>query len=178
MEAKVVSDEATAGGLDHARKQGQAFRSTVQYMLDHVVDTGGSQRSGDYWIAYAYESAEGLYHWTNGKLEWRDPEDKNLHVEVAVCDAADGRLIPCLNVFATLIEASGREVGTEQLPFLWHPTMYHYGANWTVPGDGSYDLRIRVEPPTFPRHDKVNGRRYTEPVEVEFRDTRVKTGRK
>jgi len=47
--------------------------------------------------------------------------------------------------------------------------IYHYGRNWTVPMDGEYTSRVRVEPPTFMRHDEVNGRRFTEPVDVEFR---------
>lgn len=175
---EVVSDEATQGGLKHAMQEGEAFQSTLAYMLENVVDTGGSQRSRDYIISYAYEEAEGLYHYESGNLAWHEPENENLHVEVVVCDAGDGRFIPCLNIFATLINADGREIGTREQPFLWHPTMYHYGRNWTVPGDGIYHLRVRVEPPTFSRHDKVNGKRYTEPIEVEFRDTKVKTGKK
>ena len=48
--------------------------------------------------------------------------------------------------------------------------------NWTVPADGEYPLRVRVEPPTFMRHDEVNGRRFTEPVDVEFRGVKVERG--
>jgi hypothetical protein len=77
-----------------------------------------------------------------------------------------------------LIEADGQAIGTHRQPFLWHPWLYHYGRNWEVPGDGSYRLRVRIEPPEFPRHDKINGRRYAEPVEVEFENVRVETGRK
>ena len=73
-------------------------------------------------------------------------------MEVVVCDAGDGRLLPCLRVFATLIDATGREVGTYEQPFLWHPTMYHYGRNGAVPGDGTYHLRVRVEPPAWLRY--------------------------
>jgi Fe2+ transport protein len=83
-----------------------------------------------------------------------------------------------LMVRATLIDADGNEVGTHRQPFLWRPWLYHYGRNRTVPGDGDYTLRVRVEPPEFPRHDKTNGRRFVEPVEVEFRDVAIKTGRK
>ena len=43
------------------------------------------------------------------------------------------------------------------------------GPQLDVPADGEYTLRVRVEPPTFMRHDEVNGRRFTEPVDVEFR---------
>jgi uncharacterized protein involved in high-affinity Fe2+ transport len=54
--------------------------------------------------------------------------------------------------------------------------IYHYGRNWRVPGDGRYRLRVRVDPPQFPRHDRINGRRFAEPVEVQFDDVEVRTG--
>jgi uncharacterized protein involved in high-affinity Fe2+ transport len=110
--------------------------------------------------------------------EWEEPGDTNAHVEVAVCDAADGRFVPALTVYATLIDSSGKEIGTHQQPFLWRPTLYHYGRDWRLPGDGEYRLRIRIEPPIFPRHDKTNGKRYSQPVEVEFPNVQIKTGRK
>jgi hypothetical protein len=47
-----------------------------------------------------------------------------------------------------------------------------------VPGDGSYALRVRIEPADFMRHDKINGKRLAEPVEVEFRDVTIQTGQK
>lgn len=62
--------------------------------------------------------------------------------------------------------------------FLWHPWLYHYGRNWTVPRDGTYGLRVRIEPPDFPRHDKENGLRYREPVEVVFDGVHIETGQK
>jgi hypothetical protein len=54
--------------------------------------------------------------------------------------------------------------------------IYHYGRNWTVPMDGEYTSRVRVEPPTFMRHDEVNGRRFTELIDVEFRGVKVERG--
>jgi hypothetical protein len=171
------SDEATREGLRLAREQGEAFQRTVQYMT-HTVAHGAEQQAGDYLIGYAIEEAEGLYEPRDGSLHWQEPTDENLHVEVAVMDATDRRFIPGLTVHATLIDDQGREVGSHRQPFLWHPWLYHYGRNWRVPGNGTYTLRVRVEPPTFARHDKTNGRRYTDPVEIEFRDVAVKTGRK
>nr|MDQ6925353.1 iron transporter [Candidatus Eremiobacteraeota bacterium] len=61
--------------------------------------------------------------------------------------------------------------------FLWHPGLYHYGKNLEVPGDGRYTLLVEIAAPSFPRHDKKNGRRYAEAVTVEFRDIPIKTGR-
>lgn len=52
-----------------------------------------------------------------------------------------------------------------------HPGLYHYGQP-RRPERGTYDLSIRVEPPSFERHD-----RYDEPVEATFEDVDVETGR-
>jgi uncharacterized protein involved in high-affinity Fe2+ transport len=119
-----------------------------------------------------------MYHLRDGQLEWHEPADENAHVEVVVRDAADGRFIPGLTVYTTLLDSSGQAIGTHQQPFLWHPWLYHYGRNWRVPGDGSYTLRVRIEPPDFMRHDKINGNRFIEPIEVEFRDVTIRTGQK
>lgn len=172
------SKEANEEQLQLARAQGDAFGKAVARLTQKVAEEGVLQRAGDYLVGYAVEAAEGLYHMRDGTLEWVEPGDENIHVEVAVRDGADGRFVPGLTVYATLIDASGAEVGRHQQPFLWHPWVYHYGRNWTVPGSGMYTLRVHVEPPTFSRHDKINGRRYTEPVDVEFRNVHIDTGRK
>src|SRR5689334_1701257 len=64
------------------------------------------------------------------------------------------------------------------LPFLSHLTMYYYGCNVHVPEPGAYTARVYVDVPAFARHDKVNGKRYGEPVCVEFSGIRIKPGRK
>lgn len=172
------SDEASEEQLRLARAQGDALARTLRHMTENEADDGGEQAAGDYLVGYAVEEAEGLYFMRDGELEWREPEQENVHVEVSVRDRADGRFVPGLTVHATLIDADGNEIGRHRQPFLWHPWLYHYGRNWTVPRDGAYSLRVRVEPPEFPRHDKINGRRFAEPVEVEFSDVAIKTGQK
>ena len=170
------SDEADEQQLELARRQGQAYGQALQHMTGEVAQTGGSTRAGEYEIGYAVEEAEGMYALVDGELRWQEPEDENLHVEIAVRDAADGRFVPCLDVTVTLLTADGEEVGTHQQPMLWHPMLYHYGLNWVVPGDGEYTLRVHVEPPSFMRHDEINGQRFAEPVDVEFPGVAVETG--
>jgi hypothetical protein len=159
-----------------AKQEGQVYFESLQYMANEVAHTGNTQRAGDYIVGFAQEKAEGLYHLRNGELEWIEPDEENCHIEVAVLDATDHRFIPGLDIEATLLDADGEEVTTFDCPFLWHPGLYHYGRNVKVPGDGTYTLRIRIAAPTFPRHDKVNGKRYAEPVEVEFAGVQTKTG--
>jgi len=173
-----VSEEANKHGLALAREAGAVFGSALQHMTRQVAQEGNEQRADDYLVGYAVEHAEGLYRWHDRNLEWTEPDEENAHIEVSVRDGADGRFIPELEVFATLIDREGKEVGTHRQSYLWHPWLYHYGRNWKVPGDGRYTLRVRIEPPEFPRHDKVNGNRYTRRVEVEFRDVHIETGRK
>jgi uncharacterized protein involved in high-affinity Fe2+ transport len=172
------SEESDAKQLELARAQGDALQQAVDAM-DEESDSGVLvQRAGDYEIAIAVEEAEGMWVREGGEPEWHDPEDENCHVEVCVRDGADGRFVPGLEVGVTLIDPDGNEVGTHVQPFLWHPWLYHYGRNWTVPEEGEYRVRVRVEPPTFMRHDHENGRRYLEPVEVEFEGVPVEPGRK
>jgi hypothetical protein len=106
-----------------------------------------------------------------------DPEQlQNLHVEVSVRDRGDGRFVPGARVVATLIAPDGLPVGSHEQPLLWQPMIDHYGRNWEVPTGGEYTLRVYDDPPTFMRHDEINARRFSEPVEVEFPGVSVKRG--
>lgn len=170
------SSEADAKQLELAREQGAAYRKALDHMARSVAHDGGTREAGDYLVGYAIEEAEGMYMWEDGELVWREPEDENLHVEIAVCDGADGRFVPGCKVTGTLIDPDGNEVGTHEHPLLWHPMIYHYGRNWTVPADGTYTLKVRVDPPTFMRHDEVNGCRFKESVETVFEGVEVERG--
>ena len=161
-----------------AREEGEAYHRSLLYMAREVADAGGRQRAGDYIVAYAQERAEGMYMLrSEGELEWTEPSDENCHLEISVSDAGDKRFVPYLHVEGTLVAEDVQAIGPIEVPFLWHPGLHHYGRNVEVPGDGRYTLRVRIAPPAFMRHDKANGRRYAETVEVEFEDVRIKTGR-
>ena len=169
------SDEAEADELELAREQGAAYVEALEHMVEEVADGGGQKHAGPYIVGYANEEAEGMYRLRDGELEWQEP-DGNIHLEVSVRDAADNRFVPGLDVRLTILDESGEEVGTERMPMLWHPWLYHYGKNWTIPGDGTYTLRVEIDPPEFMRHDEKNGQRFSEPVRVEFPDVELETG--
>jgi len=172
------SEESDREQLELARIQGDALQKAVDAM-DEESDSGVLvQRAGDYEIAIAVEEAEGMWMPSDGELRWQNPVDENCHVEVCVRDGADGRFVPGLDVTVTLVHPDGKEVGTHEQPFLWHPWLYHYGRNWQVPEEGAYTVRVRVEPPAFMRHDHENGRRFLEPVEVEFADVPIEPDQK
>lgn len=171
------SEESDAAQLRLARQQGDAFGRALQAMSE-MDSHGRLKRAGDYLVGYEVEEAEGMYVPDGDDLRWQDPQQENAHLEVVVRDADDGRFVPGLRVHATLLDAGGKQVGSYELPFLWHPWLYHYGLNVQVPGDGRYSLQLRIDPPAFPRHDKVNGRRYARAEEVTFSDVQIETGQK
>lgn len=171
------SDEANEEQLRLAHEQGHILGRAVKHMI--LLEAQGQEYVvGDYLLAYAVEHAEGMYHFEGGKLVWRDPGEENVHIEVVVRDAADGRFIPGLTVFVSLSDADGREVGTHQHAFIWHPWLHHYGRNWVLPGDGVYAMSVRVEPAEFMRHDRRNGARFGQAVSVDIGKVAITTGRK
>ncbi|MBA8881818.1 iron transporter [Phyllobacterium myrsinacearum] len=172
------SDEADAKQIAMAKKEGDAYHNSLRYMAEEVADAGGQKRAGDYIVAYAQERAEGMYMPDkSGRLKWSEPTDENCHLEISVSDAGDKRFVPYLTIKATLLPVTGAKIGPFEIPFVWHPGLYHYGRNIKVPGDGRYALHVTIEPPTFMRHDKINGKRYVDKVEVEFANIEIKTGR-
>jgi hypothetical protein len=174
-----VTDEATEEGLRLAKEAGDAYLRMVDYFIAHVATSGAKKEAGPYVIAFATEHAEPLYRLLGDTLILSEPADgENAHLEVVVADAADGRFIPELTVHVSLSDSNGKEVGTYHLPFLWHPTMYHYGRSIHAPSDGMYTARVAIGVPTFARHDKINGKRYAQPVTTTFRDVKISTGRK
>ena len=164
-----ASDEANQEQLRLARMQGEAFQHAFNLMITQEA-RGGERRAGDYLIGYAVEQAKGLYRLRDGQLEWQEPQPEHTYIDIVVRDGVDGRFLPGLTVYATLIDDHGATIGCHQQPFVWHPWLYHYGRNWRVPAAGAYTLRVRVEVPNFPRHDQANGKRFAKPVEVAFTD--------
>jgi len=172
------SDEAKLNELDMARKQGKAYLETLQHMAKEVADSGGEKKAGNYAVCYAIEKAEGMYKVSNGKLKWHEPEKENCHIEISVRDGSDNRFIPGLDVTVTVLDESGKQIGRNKQEFIWHPWLFHYGRNWRLPGDGRYTLRVEIAAPKFMRHDKKNGQRYAQDVEVVFEKVKVATGQK
>lgn len=174
---EVPSGEADKQQLKMARDEGAAYQRSLTYMVKKVAHTGAKKTVGDYIVGIAQEEAEGMYRPNSqGRLVWKKPQDENCHLEISVSDVGDKRFIPGLQIEAELVSKQGDKVGPFAVPFLWHPGLYHYGANIKVPGDGKYDVKVKIEPPAFARHDKRNGRRFAKTVNVKFAGVDIKTG--
>lgn len=168
------TEAAKAHQHGHAHAQGKAYQTAVHEMINSVAHDGAETHAGEFIIAYATEKAEAMYQLEGGQLVLQEPKSGQAHFEVSVRDAEDHRFVPGLDVEITVTAPDGSRVATEKLPMLWHPWLYHYGANIDVPEAGpGYSIEVTVEPPSFGRHDKTNGRRYTEPVRVTFSDVKV-----
>ena len=173
---KQPSEEVDENQIQQSKTEGDAYRTSVTYMATRVANDGATKEAGDYLVGYAQEEAEGMYHLEEeGDFEFVEPDEENAHLEIVVADRGDGRFVPYCDVEATL-ERDGETVGPEEIPFVWHPGVYHYGKNIEVPESGSYDLHVEIQPPGFHRHDEQNGDRYGETVEVTFEGIDVETG--
>lgn len=137
--------------------------------------SGGTEKktAGDYEISYSVEGAKGLYEFSAGKLEWKEPSEDNVHLDVFIDDAKNGRFVPGLHVVASLIDSKGGQAASAHLPYVWHPERYHYGANVKVPESGEYVLQVHVSPATFTRADKEEGRRFVADVHLTFEGVRI-----
>ena len=174
---QVPSNEVDNRQLEMAREEGKAYQRSLDYMVEKVAHTGAKKTVDGYIVGIAQEEAEGMYHLNGeGELVWEEPHDENCHIEVSVSDATDHRFIPELDVEAALVSVKGERIGPFPVPFVWHPGLYHYGANIKIPRGGKYDVIVRIAPPQFARHDQTNGRRFAKSVEVNFVGIAFETG--
>lgn len=168
------SDEATAAQLRIADRQGRAYQDAASERIANA-QSGGEKVVGDYIVGYVVNRASGYYVWRGNNLVWYGPGNNNTHIEVFVKDAAQ-RFLPYMNVRVMVMDSRGRRMGTQNAEFIWHPWFYHYASNWRIPSAGNYTIRIMADPPRFNRHDRVNGARYTRPINTEFTNVRIRPG--
>ncbi|MFZ0013085.1 MAG: iron transporter [Acidimicrobiia bacterium] len=164
----VESDEAKPHQHGMAQAQGKEYKRALTHMAETVAEVGVEAHAGDMIIALAIEKAEGMYVKQNGHLTWMKPSGDNAHLEISARDSADQRFIPGLTVNVSVTDGSGDMLVDETLPMLWHPWLYHYGANMTLPEGEPLTVEVEIGAPDFPRHDEKNGKRYATDVYVRF----------
>ncbi len=161
-----VGNEANAEQLRHARIQGDAYAQAIAWERAGAA-WSAQVHAGDLLLSAATSAAEGGWDLTPDGLRWTDPAPGRLHLRVFAQDAADGRVVPGATVHAGFVDASGRVVGTAELPAGIYPLTDAYGADVTVPAQAT-TLVVTVDPLPWRRHDPYNGDRYSTPTVAVF----------
>ncbi|HEU4674093.1 MAG TPA: hypothetical protein VFS32_14470 [Candidatus Limnocylindrales bacterium] len=161
-----------------AVRQGDAYRASYEKLM--AEDPHAETEIDDYVVTASFEPAEGMYGPdAGGQLAWMTPSEvENQHFEVIVRDRHDGRFVPCLEVHLRLFDAADRQVAATAVPFIWHPFVYHYGIDGTIPGEGDYTAEVSIPAPRWHRHDEVRGKRYAKDVRVRLGPVHLKPGTK
>lgn len=170
--------------LEHEKKENlaKAQGTTYALALDEMKteDIHAKVEIEDYILSVACEDAEGMYMYNSqGKLHWMVPDKKdNQHFEVVVQDKDDKRFIPGLDVKAQLLNEDKKVIADMKVPFIWHPFLFHYGTNCSIPKKGKYFAVVTVRKPAFHRHDETFGKRYENDVNVTLGPITLTPGRK
>jgi hypothetical protein len=91
-----------------------------------------------------------IYDGTSEKLV--KPGHSSFHLMVMLNDAETGVPIPYASVWATISEHGKVVFDERQWPMLSRYMGPHYGNDVTLPGAGSYTLKLLVSPPVAARH--------------------------
>lgn len=160
------------------KEQGLAYSKALELMKKETVNQ--EVEVNDYIVTVLAAGAQGYYVTRlDGVLEWREPlPEENQHIEVVVRDKQDLRFIPDLAVSCRLFSSDGYLVDEKTQPFVWHPSLYHYGVNWELPGKDSYTAEISIKEPIFARHDETKGKRYAENIIIRVGPLPLTPGKK
>lgn len=161
-----------------SRAEGKAVGSSIASVLRERPVNSLQRQSGDYTVAVLIGPAQGAWAPQNSRLSYL-PADESVgpinNIEVSIRDAATGRVLPDLNVRATIIDSRKKEIDTYVMPFVWSPRMDGYRLNVAVPGSGRYTIQVRAATPAFRRYGSSAVRQFKRPVSVEFRGLRFVT---
>ena len=158
-------------------KQGEAYQASYNELMNE--DPHSVVKIDDYIVTTSFEKAEGMYMLqTDLSLRWVVPEEKdNQHIEVIVQDGKDKRFIPYLAVSLRLYQGK-IVIVDQQVPFIWHPFVFHYGINGHIPEEGEYEPEVTIKMPLFHRHDEVRGKRYGKDVQIKLPRVHLTPGKK
>ncbi|HMN58879.1 MAG TPA: iron transporter [Anaerolinea sp.] len=163
-------------GENISEEQNRAIKKAFRYILQKDF-YGGYKYGGNYLIAYSVEFARNLIFPGDGSPQRQSIHQENAHIGIAIHDETDLHFISGLTVTVTITDHNGIAIGSFKHPLLRRPNFRHYGRNWILPGDGKYSLQIRVETPVSVLRNEKTERTYITPIEVEFHNVTIRTGR-
>ncbi len=157
------SNESTKEQLAFARAEGDSVDNCTAWIATQAGSEGGQMRAGEYKLTYAVTAPEGWYTYNNNENHWQQPDEKtNAHFWLFVQDGADGRVVPPLNIEVVIRDSGGALIEQKSLPYAWMPLVNGYGNNIMLPHTGGYTFVVKIDPPTYWRHDPYNGDRFTQ----------------
>lgn len=164
-----TSTRATPNELELGREEGEAEEIALARVRSDGAAASGEMTAGDYIVTYLFTPPAAYYEpeAIPGRLTLHNEiQLGSAHLGVVIRDAADGRSVAGLTVSATLTGSDGTAAPT-LLPAGWYPDVNRYGENVQLPA-GPFTLRLRIEPPQYPRADSANGYRFVSVAVAEF----------
>ena len=142
---QAASGASTPAQLLLAEQQGKADTAILNWVLANSGPLVGDTRAGDFRIGFTITPAEGWWDKAaGGTLAWHEAPDDNVHLRIFVLNLADGRMVPGLNLRATLTDANGNEQSVP-VDFGWYPLINAYGGNFPLDADSVYALRVTID---------------------------------
>ena len=92
-----------------------------------------------------------IYNGTSEQLVKPGPK-ASFHLMVLLSDAQTGAVIPYATVRATITKGSEVVFDERQWPMISRYTGPHYGNDVSLPGAGTYTMRLLISPPVSARH--------------------------
>lgn len=176
--AQRLARGSRSDAIERSRAEGKAIGFSIAAALRERPPNGLQRRSGDYTVAVLIGPPQGVWALRNGGFAYL-PANGSIgpinNIEVCIRDATTGRVIPGLNVRATIIDSGKKEIDTYDVPFVWSPRVDSYALNVAVPGSGRYTVRVRAAAPAFRKYGSSAARQFRRPVSVEFRGLRFVT---
>src|SRR5665213_3816091 len=176
--AQRLARGSRSDAIELSRAEGKAIGSSIAAVLRERPSNGLQRQSGDYTVAVLIGPPQGVWALQTGGLAYL-PADGSIgpvnNIGISIRDAATGRVIPDLNVRATIIDSRKKEIDTYVMPFVWSPRVDAYGLNVAVPSSGRYTVQVQAATPAFRKYGSSAVRQFKRPVSVEFRGLRFVT---
>jgi hypothetical protein len=116
----------------------------VQQFTDGMAMQGTAE-AGDLDVAVMYSAPHQFWRVVGDELEMEPVEsDDSLHLMATVWDDETGTVVPETGLTVEIAPAGGAFDEQVIYPMLSQPMGFHYGANFTLDGDGEYAVRVTV----------------------------------
>ncbi len=134
----------------------------------------GTASAGPYEFALMFTVPHTFWTVTGSDVEVTPKADHSVHLMATVWDTETETVLPETGLSAEILR-DGETVSQEVIyPMLSQPMGFHYGGNFTLPGDGQYTTRLSVGGTSIQRRGAFEGTfgdPATAEVPLEFTDT-------